>query len=134
MLAGLVLVAVWPSQGLTKVDVNGQEFNVRIASTEAARERGLSGQPKLADNQGMLFRFEKPGKYSFWMKDMLFALDIIFIKNSRIVDMAVDMPAPKKGENIAIYTSKSEADSVLEVNAGTAKKLGWTIGGSVSKP
>jgi uncharacterized membrane protein (UPF0127 family) len=134
ILAGLVLVFVWPSQGLTKVDVNGREFTVKIASTAAEREKGLSGQPKLADNQGMLFKFDKPEKYTFWMNGMLFPLDILFIKDGRIVDMAIDMPAPKKGENIAIYTSKAIADSVLEVNAGTAARLEWSLGSRVTSP
>lgn len=116
------------------MDINGQRFTVRVASTQPARERGLSGVLSLPMNQGMFFVFDKPDKYTFWMKDMLFPLDVIYILNGEIVDMALNMPTPRVGEEVPIYTSKKIADSVLEVNAGTASKFGWTIGTRVSTP
>lgn len=134
IMVGLFVVALWPSRGVVEVDVNGAKFTVKVVAMESARERGLSGQPKLKDDQGMLFKFDQPNKQTFWMKGMLFPLDIIFIRDGRIVDMALNMPTPQPGGNIPIYTSKETADGVLEVNAGTAQKLGWDVDTAVISP
>lgn len=60
------------------VEVKGQTFKVAIADTDEKRTKGLSGRDNLAQDQGMLFLFDKPGNYPFWMKDMRFPIDIIF--------------------------------------------------------
>src|SRR3989304_6446445 len=62
-----------------QVVIAGTTINVEIAQTEAEREQGLSGHKPLADDEGMLFIFDKPGYHGFWMKDMLFSIDIIWI-------------------------------------------------------
>jgi len=128
ILVGILLVIFWPIKGATKVDINGTQISVTVADTQAAREQGLSGRDNLKEDQGMLFLFDYPDKYMFWMKEMKFPLDIIFIRNERIVDMATDLPAPKEGENPTTFTPNEMADRVLEVNAGTAKRLGWNLG------
>ncbi len=128
---GMLLIIFWPIKGAMKIDINGTQISVMVADTEAAHKQGLSGRESIKDNQGMLFLFDQPYKYMFWMKDMKFPLDIVFIRDGRIVDMATDLPAPKEGESPATFTPKEMADRVLEVNAGTAKRFGWDLGTEV---
>ncbi|MHB8831356.1 MAG: DUF192 domain-containing protein [Patescibacteria group bacterium] len=131
ILVGILLIIFWPIRGAMKVDINGTQISVMVADTEVAHKQGLSGYERIKDDQGMLFLFDQPYKYMFWMKDMKFPLDIIFIRDGRIVDMASDLPAPKEGESPATFTPNEMADRVLEVNAGTAKKFGWSLGTEV---
>ena len=69
---------------ISAVQIAGQTIKVEIADTDAKRELGLSGHAPLSDTQGMLFVFDTPGIYSFWMKDMLFPLDIIWLAPSEV--------------------------------------------------
>src|ERR1700675_3717330 len=67
---------------------------VEVESTEASREQGLSGRTSLAEGSGMLFVFQTPGVYGFWMKDMNFDLDMLFAdSNGKIVTIAQDAKA-----------------------------------------
>lgn len=99
-----------------KVFLNGKEIAVVIADAKARQEKGLSGYKKLEPNEGMLFVFSTPGAYGFWMKDMLFPIDIIwFDKDYRVVDLwehATPESYPK------VYIPQKEAKYVLEVVSG----------------
>jgi len=134
VLASLASLVFWPAKARTQVAVGGVSFDVQMATTPRAREQGLSGQTGLGERQGMFFVFDKPDQYVFWMKDMLFPIDILYIRKGRIVDMALNMPQPKIGETPVSYRPSESADRVLEVAAGTAQKLGWTKGTGVSYP
>ena len=113
------------------VKIKGVTINVEIADTAAARERGLSGRASLAVNRGMLFLFDKPDYYGFWMPNMKFNIDIVFIRDDKIVEIVENLPAPKMGEEPATYFPRNAADRVLEVNAGTAKVKNWKAGDAV---
>ena len=95
---------------------------VEVESTEAAREQGLSGRASLAEGSGMLFVFEQPGKYGFWMKDMNFDLDMIFADSSgRIVTIARDATAASYHLNPPqVFYPSAPVLYVLEVPAGFA--------------
>lgn len=101
---------------------------VEIAATPPTRTQGLSGHLPLEDDEGMLFLFEWPDRYGFWMKDMLFSLDIIWIRDGLIVDISTDVPAPQPGEEIANAMPREAVDAVLEVNAGFAARHGLRLG------
>jgi uncharacterized membrane protein (UPF0127 family) len=101
---------------------------VEIAATPPTRTQGLSGHAPLGDDEGMLFLFEWPDKYGFWMKEMLFPLDIIWIRDGLIVDISTDVPAPKQGEEIVNVMPRETVDAVLEVNAGFAARHGLRLG------
>src|SRR5262245_59669655 len=77
--------------------INGQVCEVEIAQNDAQRAQGLSGSNPLADNTGMLFLFAKPGNYIFWMKDMRFPLDMIWIKSHKVVGITADAAIPTQG-------------------------------------
>src|SRR5216683_4936930 len=71
----------------SKVTIDNRTFSVEVATTSAQQQLGLSGRGGLAQDQGMLFIFKTADRYPFWMKDMKFPLDIIFINNNKIVQI-----------------------------------------------
>jgi hypothetical protein len=101
---------------------------VTVASTIAARERGLSGKDGLGTDEGMLFVFDDPGEYRFWMKDMKFPIDILWIRGDAIADITTDVAVPAPGEVLPTYAPRVPVDRVLEVNAGFARAHGLRIG------
>ena len=119
------------SARFVKLMVNNQTLNVELAQTEKEITQGLSGKSGIAENQGMLFVFDKPGNYQFWMKKMNFNLDAVFIKDNKIVDLVENIPYPKKGEEPQTFGAKEEFDKVLEINSGTIRKMGIKIGDTV---
>ncbi len=95
---------------------------VEVESTEAAREQGLSGRAPLSDGSGMLFVFQQPGNYGFWMKDMNFALDMIFADSQgRIVTIVQDATPESYQQNPPkVFYPTAPILYVLEVPAGFA--------------
>ncbi|HUD44146.1 MAG TPA: DUF192 domain-containing protein [Patescibacteria group bacterium] len=117
------------------VTIDKKTFTVEVEQTEAAREQGLSGRSGLTVNQGMLFLFDHPDRYSFWMKDMKFPIDIIFINNNKVIDIFPNVPIPTAGSTLStlpIYTPDSPANEVLEVAAGQAKINNFKNGDTVT--
>ncbi len=115
----------------TTVKINDTVFTVEIADTEAKRELGLGGHNSLADNEGMLFTFPSRGFHSFWMKGMMFPLDIIWIQDGIVVDVVKDAPVPEDYSDMSVFTPANPADMVLELNAGIADKYNIKIGDEV---
>lgn len=104
---------------------------VEIVDTPALRTRGLSGRADLPDGQGMLFLFETAGVQAFWMKDMRFEIDIVWIRDGKVVGVAPKLPLPKRGVALPQYKSPSPCDVVLELRAGAAQRMGLQVGDSV---
>jgi uncharacterized membrane protein (UPF0127 family) len=113
------------------IDVGSKKIRAEVARSPLKREKGLSQRQNLEDNEGMIFIFEQEGNWSFWMKQMLFNLDIIFLKDNKVVDIAENMPYPLSENNIAVVSPKQKANLVLEVNAGLVKKCNIKIGDKV---
>ena len=105
--------------------------SVDVVDTPQLRARGLSGRPGLAPEEGMLFLFEAPRIQSFWMKDMRFEIDIVWIRDGRIVGITPNLPLPKSPLVLPQYRSPVPCDVVLEVRAGAARRWGLTLGDSV---
>lgn len=106
----------------TKVTINNKTFNVFIAKSDIEKQVGLSSKNKISENQGMLFLFDKPAYYSFWMKEMKFPIDIIYIENNKVVTIISSVKPSSNSTNLSIYTPKKKADMVLEINAGLSEK------------
>ena len=101
-----------------KIDlkINGKEIKAEIADNDEKRNTGLSGRKSLEKNDGMLFVFQLPSKYSFWMKDMRFPLDIIWIdENKKIIAISENI-SPETYP--ASFSPSEPVKYVLEVNAG----------------
>ncbi len=101
--------------------VNGQIFSVEVANTDAARQKGLSGHAPLASNNGMLFVFPQSGNYGFWMKDMTFSIDIIWVNSQLQVTHVEQSLSPETYPTV--FYPDTESLYVLEVPAGTASRL-----------
>lgn len=101
-------------------------LELEIATSSAAQELGLSYRTNLAPAHGLLFIFERPGYYNFWMKAMNFPLDFVWLDNqNRIADFTYNVATSTYP---ATFTSKVPAQSVIEINAGEIAKLGLKIG------
>lgn len=109
------------------VTIRGQRVAVELAITPAEQQLGLGQRDTLAWDDGMLFLYDKPGFYRFWMKDMRFDIDIVWIRGDRIVDISHRVPHVP-GENGPTVSPVELVDKVLEVPAGYATALGWRSG------
>lgn len=115
---------------IRRIIISGNEYNVFIADTPELRSRGLSEKTGLPTGFGMEFVFETPGSYGFWMKDMKFPLDIIWVRDSLIVDVW-ENAQPPTGAYIPSYSPKGDADRVYEFGAGFVKERELMIGDQV---
>lgn len=110
------------------VSLGGEIVVVELANTPELREKGLSGRDRLEPGTGMLFIFPHPSRAGFWMKDMGFAIDIIWINQGSVVDIASGIV---KTDPLVTYYPRLPADLALEVEAGFAKRTGLKIGDPV---
>ena len=113
-----------------KVKIGIQEWHVELTKNDWTRAMGLSGRKFLGENDGMLFVFNRPNVQRFWMRDMKFPLDIIWIDNNKVVGVAENLP-PASFNSLKTYASPVPVRFVLEVNAGSAQKFGINVGNEV---
>ncbi len=107
----------------------GKPYRLEVVRTDAARQQGLSDRSSLPAGTGMRFVFETPDRYTFWMHDMNFSIDMVFLNNGTIVNIANKVPYPKTpDEEPAKITPPQAFNEVLELPAGDADKLGLKIG------
>lgn len=112
--------------------IDGKSFKVEIATTDAQKEKGLAKYKKIPDDFAMEFPFEKAGLYSFWMKDMKFSIDIIYVNKNKIVQIFQNVPYPKSGNwPLVIYKSNVLADTVFEINGGLSQKYNFKKGDNI---
>jgi len=105
----------------------GQRINVETVRTDLERRRGLGGRVALALGQGMLLLYNEPARRYFWMKDMHFAIDIVWIRGDRVVGIHHDVQPEPDGridDDLRHYNSPEPVDRVLETPAGFCRQLG----------
>jgi uncharacterized membrane protein (UPF0127 family) len=136
LLLGLVLLfksdyfeGDTPIYSIGTVSMKGKTFSVEISDTEKLRTLGLSGHVPLKDDEGMLFIFPKPDKYGFWMKDMQFPIDIIWIDENFMIISIEKSVLPTSYPKV-FYPTKL-APYVLELSEGEAQKLDLKPGENV---
>ncbi len=121
-------------QKKVNISIDDTVVDAEVVDTPATREKGLSGKASLCESCGMLFDFNTAqNKYpSFWMKDMLFLIDIIWINHEKEIvqiDKAVEPPpSGTKDSNLKLYQSPEPIEYVLEVNAGFTDQNGVEVG------
>ena len=104
-----------------QVTIKDLVIRAKIADEPKEQQSGLSDFSSLALDEGMIFVFDQSKRHTFWMKDMDFAIDIIWIDEAKkIVDIAPNVPPePNNNEKeLTRYRPKSDAKYVLEINAG----------------
>jgi uncharacterized protein len=144
LIIGVVLVGIWMFSSRNPIDeaststaptsiaeskaiINGKTISLIVVDTEETREVGLGGRDGLADNQAMLFIFDKPDFYEFWMKDMKFPIDIIWLGTDRKIVHIENNVSPETYPDTT-FMPESEALYVLETPAGFAEKNNIKIG------
>ena len=112
------------ASGGPSVELGGKSFSVEIADTREKQGLGLMFRDKLPADEGMLFIFPNEAPRSFWMKNTRIPLDIMYFdKDLKMVSISADTP-PCRISRCPSYPSTAPAMYVLELNAGTASKLG----------
>ncbi|TCV92178.1 hypothetical protein EC912_108173 [Luteibacter rhizovicinus] len=129
LLSMLLLVPLAAHAATTpSVTLHGATFSTEFATDDATRELGLMNRKELAAGHSMLFVFPDDEPRSFWMKNTLIPLDILYFgKDRKLVSMQLNVP-PCKADPCATYPSDGMARYVLELPAGTAARLGLKIG------
>lgn len=100
-----------------KMIINGVPIQVSVADEPYEQQRGLSGRTSLKDGRGMLFIYAEPGNYNFWMKDMHFPLDFIWLNEGRIVGITTNVTPSAYPQ---AFGPPEPVRYILEVNAGWA--------------
>lgn len=115
-----------------RVEIRDAIVSVEVVSSGEAQRLGLGRRDSLAWDRGMLFVYDQARFYAFWMKDMRFDIDMVWIRGDRIVDMHHRVPAPTDDTTeLPSYRSSELCDRVLEVPAGYAQAHGWRKGDTV---
>ena len=119
-----------------KVVVNGFDVIADIALTGEQKTKGLDVKNNLAENQGMLFVFQQPYKYGFWMKGIKFPIDIIWLDSNGVVTHIEHRlkPCPPASSNLAcpLYFPEKDSLYVLETVSGFSMKHNVRLGSHVS--
>ena len=128
LISFLILILVSGcSSSINQVCFESNCFIVDVSDNSLERTQGLMFRSSLDENKGMLFIFPESGLYSFWMKNTLIPLDIIWInKNLEVVDIKSDAQ-PCTTENCNSYSPSSEALYVLEINANLTNKYNINV-------
>ena len=112
-----------------QISIRGQRLNLEFAETSAQVTQGLSDRVSMKDDQGMLFLLGETRIHPFWMNRMYFPLDIIWIKNGTIVEIAPNLPPPSNTLGVPVmHEPAAEANEVLELTAGGASRYGLITG------
>jgi hypothetical protein len=120
-------VPATPRAGTIELRYDGGVLFVEVAVTAAERAAGLSNRRSLAADGGMLFVYETPRKPSFWMRQTLIPLDIIWIDEGKRVSQIHAEVRPEPGvpeAQLRRYVPEADARYVLELNGGAAARLG----------
>lgn len=134
-LSTSVATAAQQSQVLpvtARTEIGGQMIDLEVARSPQEQALGLMYRRKLAANRGMLFSFEPPQPVSFWMKNTLINLDMIFLRQGRVVAIVHNAP-PCKTSPCPVYGPKQavNVDQVIELAGGQVQKLGLKVGDPV---
>lgn len=122
--------ARWPK---ARVNVGGQTIEVLAADTLARRTEGWSNKKSMGTYGGMLFVFPEKREYTMVMRDMHFSLDIVWVDEGKIVDIA-PRAEPERGReeaDLTQYTPRVPATFVIELPAGFTEQHGMKIGDPV---
>jgi uncharacterized protein len=110
-----------------RIKIHEHIFTVEMAITPEERSKGLGYRDNMPQDYGMLFVFRQKAMHSFWMKEMRFPLDFIWIDGNRIVDITRGVPVAA-GDTIPVYYPRVPVNKVLELNSGAVKNLGISAG------
>ncbi len=105
---------------------------IEIADSSEERMQGLSGRKEIPNDYGMLFIFPEKGSYGFWMKDMLVAIDILWLSDDGVIIGSESAVSPDTYPKT--FHPPQPVRFVLEIRGGLAKEKGWEVGTHLSLP
>lgn len=134
LLLPVALCTLWVADGYAlqkgEVVIDGRvTITVEVARSRQEQAQGLAGRSSLPKGEGMLFPFDAEGHRTFWMKGMLIPIDIVWIREGKVVTINANIPPPGPHETPAVV--RHLADLVLEVPAGYAREMGISEGQTV---
>ena len=135
LILGLFVTGIYwalASKKAPAVVVGDVRILVEISDSPAERTKGLSGKEFLPTGSGMLFIFPMREVHRFWMPDMNFPIDIIWIVDNKIVGIEHEVTNIFDQEKPVFYLPSQAVDYVLEVNSGFARTQGLLVGDNVS--
>ncbi|MDH4330778.1 MAG: DUF192 domain-containing protein [Candidatus Moranbacteria bacterium] len=110
---------------IERVVIDEAVFRVETVSDEQKLQKGLGKRKWMCSNCGMIFRFQESKKHAFWMKDMRFPLDIIWISDGKIVWIEKNVSHENQQK---IYNPFVDTDSVLELRSGSCDEHEIEVG------
>jgi uncharacterized protein len=129
--AGDPFPALEQSKVVAQTASGTHEFAVWIAADDRSRQRGLMDVRQLPPGQGMLFLFASPQEVAFWMKDTYLSLDLVFIaEDGTVVNVAPDA----RPLSLRPIESEGPVVAVLEIRAGSARRIGLKAGDRIVLP
>lgn len=139
VLAALVIAPASGLEALAKmpeVKLGNEVVKLEVASTDKEVQRGLMYRTNLPETQGMVFLFNPPRPVAFWMYHCFINLDMLFIKNGKIVKISKNVPPCKSKDSTECPTypadGQVEVDQVIEVAGGYCERHGVKEGDSVA--
>ena len=137
LFGGIILFALvvklysyhWPS---IEVKINNNDLKVLVAKESTRLYKGLGGRENLDKYDGMLFVFPSEDQHSIVMRDMKFPIDILWIRDGKVIDIAPNVPIePNRAEtDLIVYFARQDSDFVLEMPAGQVLARNIKIGDS----
>ena len=124
-----VPVPIPTAETVRTITVNGNVIRVTTVDTPETRQKGLGGRNGLAPDEGMLFIFPEDGKYGFWMKNMKFPIDILWLSSARRIVYMAQSVSPDTYPQV--FTPAAPARYVLELPAGYVKAYTVEVGDEV---
>lgn len=111
------------------VSIGNNLYHLYVADTDPLRVQGLSNIVKLKTDQGMIFTFPNRDRHSFWMKDMRFNLDFIYVDGKEVVDVRENISP----DTYPVYITPDKlCDKVIELRAGEIQKSNIQVGDSIN--
>jgi uncharacterized protein len=110
---------------------NGTKINLEVARTPQEQEIGLMYRKVLPSDRGMLFQFPSAQRVSFWMKNTLIPLDIVFLRQGVVQYIAAGVP-PCTADPCPTYGSQKPIDTVIELRSGRAAELSLKVSDRVT--
>src|SRR3989344_8540481 len=128
ILLALIIISLLLPHGAMRF--GNKQLKYETVDSSAEREKGLSGRTGLGTDQAMLFVFDHADKYCFWMKDMKFSIDIVWLDSTKKIVHFERNVSPETYPNA--FCPKQNARYVVEVNAGTVQNTGLKTGDKIN--
>jgi uncharacterized protein len=122
-----------PIRAKARIGINKQLIKLEVAASPKEQALGLMHRTYVSPDRGMLFLIDPPRQASFWMKNVKIPLDLVFLRQGKVVALALSVPpCTATTAKCPTYDSKLPVDMVIELRGGRATELGLKVGESVN--